>query len=217
MEKGGTGFSLWDARSLTTACSTNVGQGFRPAAGLLPGSPVWLRPRRPLLLLLIPLLLAPLGCKQRRRRIALQAAEETAVASMVSAADPRATSQFAKGFYPVEGGSWRWTAKDFTVNLSPPRGAAQNGAQLVLEFSVPEVVIQRLKSITLSASIDGLKLTPEQYTSTGIFSYVRAVPADKLQTQNIPVDFTLDKALPPTAADSRELGIIVTQAGFKIK
>jgi hypothetical protein len=170
-----------------------------------------------LLLLLIALLLAPFGCKQRRKRVAPTSQDELLLSSMISTADPRSTAQLIKGFYPLEGSAWRWTAKDFTVSLSAPRDAAQKGAQLVLEFNIPDVAIQRLKSMTLSASVDGLKLAPETYTAAGTYSYIRDVPGDHLQAATIPVDFALDKVLPPAGAETRELGIIVTEVGFKIK
>jgi hypothetical protein len=173
---------------------------------------------RPLLLLLIALLLAPVGCKQRRKRAAPTAQDELLLSSVISTADPRSASQLIKGFYPLDGGaSWRWTAKEFTVSLSAPRDAAQKGAELVLEFTIPDVVIQRLKSMTLSASIGGFKLAPEEYEAAGAYSYIRDVPADHLEAANIPVDFALDKAFPPAGAETRELGVIVTKVGFKIK
>jgi hypothetical protein len=166
------------------------------------------------------LLLMPAACRQRRKHVAApppESQQDTLTASMVSAADPRAAAQFAKGFYTIENDSWRWTAKEFSVSLGPPRGAAQSGAQLVLEFAVPDVVIQRLNSVTLTASIGGKTLAPEVYKTAGAHTYIRDVPAAQLQTEAIPIDFALDKALPATAADSRELGIIVSQVGFKIK
>lgn len=168
------------------------------------------------LLLAIVLFLASLGCKQHPKRIA--AGERDELSSMISTADPLSAGQFTKGFYPMDPGvAWRWTAKEFTVNLSPPREAAQKGAQLVLQFTIPDAVIQSVKSMTLSASIGALKLAPEEYKAAGGYSYARDVPAENLKSANIPVAFALDKVLPPSGAETRELGIIVSKVGFKIK
>ncbi len=169
-----------------------------------------------LLVLAIALFLAALGCKQHPKRVA--AAEREELASMISTADPLSVGQFTKGFYPIDPGVvWRWTAKEFTVSLRPPRDAGQKGAQLVLQFTIPDAVIQNLKSITLSGSIGELKLAPEEYKAAGGYSYTRDVPGDNLKGANIPVDFALDKVLPPSGAETRELGIIVSKVGFKIK
>jgi hypothetical protein len=169
-----------------------------------------------LILALLSLLLSP-ACKQHRRRPVAKAQDDTIAASIVSAGDPRASSQFVKGFYDIESDSWRWTAKEFSVSLSPPRDAAHNGAVLVLEISVPEAVIQKFKSVTLSGAIGDFKLAPEKYNVPGSYSYTRPVPANALQAGTVRADFTLDNALPPSVADSRELGIIVSQAGFKLQ
>jgi len=167
-------------------------------------------------LLVIALFLASLGCKQHPKRVAASEREE--LASMISTADPLSAGQFTRGLYPIDPGvAWRWTAKDFTVSLRPPRDAAQKGAQLVLQFTIPDAVIQSLKSMTLSASIGGLKLAPEEYKAAGGYSYTRDVPAENLKGANIPVDFALDKVLPPSGAETRELGIIVSKVGLKIK
>jgi len=171
-----------------------------------------------LLLLAIVLFLTSLGCKQHAKRVAAAEREELFLSSMISTADPLSAGQFTKGFYPIDPGvAWRWTSKEFTVSLTPPRGAGQKGAQLVLDFTLPDAVIKNLKSMTLSASIRGLKLAPENYTAAGAYSYTRDVPAENLKSANIAVDFALDKVLPPSGAETRELGIIVSKVGFKIK
>ena len=162
------------------------------------------------------LLIAP-ACKQHRRRAVAKTQEEPIASSIISAADPRASNQFVKGFYAIEQNSWRWTAKEFSVNLSPPRDAAQKGAVLVLEFAVPDAVIQHSKSIRLTGTVGGFQLAPEQYTAAGSYSYTRPIPASQLQAGNVRADFALDNALPPTGGDSRELGVIVSQVGFKLQ
>ncbi len=81
--------------------------------------------------------------------------------------DPKQEKQLVSGFYGIEANSWRWTGKDFTVSLKPPAGSAVQGATLVFALSIPQVVIDKLKSVTLSASIDGTPLAPETYSHDG--------------------------------------------------
>jgi hypothetical protein len=160
-------------------------------------------------------LLASPGCKRRRRPA--QRTDEPMFSSMASAADPREAVQFRKGFYDVEANSWRWTAKHFQVALSPPRRHTEKGVELVLRFALPDVIIKTLNSIQLSAAINGLQLPPQTYRQSGDLAYVQDVPADKLSSGLVLVDFDLDKALPATATDNRELGIIVSQVGLIAK
>jgi hypothetical protein len=162
---------------------------------------------------LLPLLLAGSGCKRRHN----SSGQAQLLASSIYAGDPNVASHFASGFYGVEENAWRWTGKDFAVDLSPPLHSDQKGAQLVMKLAVPDVVIQKLASVQLSASIQGYKLDPQIYTKSGQYTYTRDVPADKLQSDAVRIDFALDHALPPTERDQRQLGIIVSEVGLIAK
>jgi hypothetical protein len=169
------------------------------------------------LVLAASLLMAP-GCK-RRSRSQIQQTEEEApqLASVVHVADPRSSVQLVSGFYDVEQSAWRWTAGKFSLVLRVPRGAAEKGALLRLKFSLPEAVIERLKSVTVAASIGGTPLEPQTYERPGEHVYVAEVPHAALGRESVKVDFALDKSLPPGSVDQRELGVIVTSIGFESK
>lgn len=136
---------------------------------------------------------------------------------MVHAADPRTATQLVRGFHGVEQNAWRWTSGAFAVVLRPPAGAAQKGATLQLKFVAPGVIMDKLKPITLSAAVDGQKLAPETYDKAGEYSYSRDVPASALARDKVTVEFTLDKFLPASAQDARDLGVIMTLVGFEAK
>lgn len=168
-------------------------------------------------MLIASLALAPLACN-RHKRVTVQTEEEgPTLATIVHVADPQAAAQLLNGFYGVEQNSWRWTAGKFSVVLRPPRTAAAKGATLQLKFTVPEVVIAKLKALSLSASVNGTPLRPESYTLPGEFTYSRDVPAGLLAGESAKVDFSLDKTMPPTAGDQRELGVVVTTVGLDPK
>jgi hypothetical protein len=177
-----------------------------------------MRTRTVVLLLTAAVLVAGVGCK-RRSRAKLQVTEEETpqLASTVHVADPRSSAQLVSGFYDIEQNAWRWTAAKFSVVLRVPRGAAQKGAVLHLKFSIPDLVIEKLKSVGIGAMIEGTALKAQTYKQAGEFSYDPEVPPNLLARDTVKVDFVLDKALAPGTVEQRELGVIVTSIGFETK
>ena len=168
--------------------------------------------------LVAALAMTSVTCK-RAQRVRVQPTEEEAprLASTVRASDSKLESQLVNGFYGVEGNAWRWTAQKFTVVLRPPMGASTRGAVLDLALTVPGVVIEKLKTVSLAATVDNVPLSPETYTEPGQYTYKRDLPASALAGESVRVDFQLDKAIPPTGADLRELGVIVSSVGLDPK
>ena len=82
---------------------------------------------------------------------------------------------------------------------------------------VPEPVIQKLKSIKLSASVEGVALPGETYSKPGGYVYSQEVPAKALAKNVVVVDFKLDKCVPPGDVDRRELGVVMTAVGFEAR
>jgi hypothetical protein len=134
---------------------------------------------------------------------------------MIRVADSRATTRLVKGFYETDNPYWRWTAREFSIILNAPKGAAQNGAVLVLRYAIVEGVLARLKTLDLSIAVDGIALPRQHYDKPGQFTLRLDVPAEALQYDPVRVDFTLDKALPPSGREVRELGMIVSDVGFE--
>ena len=139
-----------------------------------------------------------------------------ALASTVNMADPQTVVQLVKGFHEVEGGAWRWTLGRFAVNLLPPVTAATKGAWLVMNFTIPEVIIKTNKDVTINVSVNGEHLTPVSYNKVGDYLLKVGVPASALGGDAVRCDFVLDKTLPPSA-DNRELGVIVKSIGLQKK
>ena len=146
----------------------------------------------------------------------MNSASGVPLAATISVADPATVSQLTKGFYDLEEKTWRWTQKNFSVTLAAPRGAAEKGAVLVLRFTLPEVLIKNLKSIDLTTVINGFMLTPKTFNQAGDLIYRQELPRDVLRSNSVVVDFSLDKTIPPSAADNRELGIIVSEVGLEL-
>ena len=160
-------------------------------------------------------LLAPAGCKRKKKSAANE--EPTGLATMLHAADPRAAVQLLRGFHNVEAGAWRWTMKSFAVTLKAPAGAQAKGATLVLKFALPEVILQKLGPVTVTAKVGNEQLPPETFSAAGDQTYTKEVPASALKDEAITVEFTLDKALAPSEQDQRELGVIMNLVGFEAK
>jgi hypothetical protein len=158
------------------------------------------------------------GCKRKETVKVEQTDEEgPRMASTVHTGDPKSETQLVNGFYGIEQGAWRWTAQRFSVVLRPPPGGAQKGATLNVQLTIPDATISKLKTVALSANIGNTPLSPETYTQPGAYTYTRDVPASLLGSEAVRIDFQTDKALPPTGADARELGLIVGSVGLDAK
>jgi hypothetical protein len=168
-------------------------------------------------LVLVALALAPVACKKKKVRVAGADEEAPRMQSVLRMSDAKIEPQLVKGFHGIEAGAWRWTEKQFTVALRPPFGASQKGAKLSVKLTVPPVTVERLKAVSLSATAAGSALPPETYTTPGEYFYVREIPASLLTGDSLRVDFQLDKAIAPSGADVRELGIIVTSVVLESK
>ena len=163
--------------------------------------------------MLVALLAAP-GCRYKRKPRERAPINDGEPVSLLNVADPRAEFQLTRGFWTVEGGAWRWTMKNFTVTLRPPAGSAQKGATLELKFNIPDVMFNRVGAMTLDAHINGVDLGPQKYPSAGEFVYRRDVPAAQLAAAAVAIDFSVDKGLPPSHQDTRELAVIVSSIGL---
>jgi hypothetical protein len=162
--------------------------------------------------LLLALAFAPLGCKRKPSGEAAPG-----MASTLHMGDPRIDTQLITGFYGIEQNAWRWTGRRFSLALAPPSGAAQKGGTLQLRLTVPPVIVERLKTISLSAAIAGSAFPPETYTQAGDYTYTREVAPALLAGESVRVDFQLDKSMPPSGADLRDLGLVVLSAGLEPK
>jgi hypothetical protein len=170
------------------------------------------------MLLVLAVGLMPSACKQKEKaRIEVTDEAPVALASQVNVADPKAAPQLVKGFHETEGNAWRWTKGKFSVTLHPPLNAPQKGATLVVKLSIPDLVMQRLQSITLSANVNGVPIPGETFSKSGDQVYSKDVPASALSGDAVTIEFSLDKFLPPGAVDRRELGIVVSSIGFEAK
>ena len=162
--------------------------------------------------LLAIFLLASLGCKHPTVHVQQTEEELPTLASSIDMGDPALAAQLAAGFYTIEMNRWRWTARQFAVVLRPPSGAPVKGATLEFQFSVPQASIEKLKSLSLSASINGATLGGETWRQPGDYTYKRDVPPALLAGDTVRVDFELDKAMTPGGEDMRELGVVATAA-----
>jgi len=164
--------------------------------------------------LAILLLLTP-ACRIHKKTSHAKAAEDDGQSvSVINVGDPRAAVQLTRGFHGLEHDSWRWTMKNFTATLRPPANAANAGATLQLKFTIPQVMFDRVGDMRVEARLNGLDLGSQTYTQPGDYIYTRDVPATALSADAVSIDFHVDKGLPPSDQDTRELALIVTTIGL---
>jgi hypothetical protein len=166
-------------------------------------------------LALMILLIAVPACRIHKNGPHAKAAEDDGqLVSVINVGDPRAAVQLTRGFHGLENDSWRWTMKSFTATLRPPANASKTGASLQLKFSIPQVMFDRVGDMRVEARVNGFDLGPQTYTQPGDYIYTRDVPPTALAGDAISIDFHVDKGLPPTDQDARELALIVTTIGL---
>ncbi len=145
---------------------------------------------------------------------AAPAAQNLVELSVVKMSDPAAEPQLVRGFYGVESGSWRWTASKFAVKLRPPEGSAQTGATLQFQFSLPDVIVNKVGPLTLSASVNGAALASQTYSKSGEYLYSAAVPRSVFSAGTVTAEFATNKAMPPANGDKRELALVAVSVGL---
>jgi hypothetical protein len=164
---------------------------------------------------LLALVLTATACKGKHNRVIVQNEEETTpqMASLVRMNDLNASAQILSGFYGLENNSWRWTSGKFSVLLRTPPNSAAQGGVITFSFSLPDIVIQRLKTVAITASVNGTKLKSAEYEKPGANIFTADVPPALLTGDSVKVDFTLDKTIPPDV-DKRDLGVVATSIGI---
>ncbi|HEY1204698.1 MAG: hypothetical protein ABSH46_15325 [Bryobacteraceae bacterium] len=174
--------------------------------------------RRKIWIVAAPLAAALLAGSWACKKEEAEQDENLPPASVVAVAQPRARRQLLDGFWAVENNSWRWTKHRFSVLLMAPPGAAQGGASLEFRFTLPDPVILRRKSVTLSASVGEVALPPETYTSSGTYLYKADVPATAFTGQGpVRVAFATDKYLAAGEVEGRELALVAKSIGLTPK
>ena len=132
--------------------------------------------------------------------------------SQLNLGDVRSKAQLGSGWYGIEEGGWRWMSKQAEAMLRVPAEAAP-----VFEtqlFFPPGFMERAGGAVTVSVMLDGRLLTRETYLKPGGYRLAKFVPRDQLIAPNVRVTFQLNRAMPPSASDQRELGVVVSRLGF---
>ena len=168
-------------------------------------------------LALVALLWAAPACKQKQNTPAQNAQQAKRIPISVTMGDPRSAQQLLSGFFDIEDNAWRWTQRQFVIELGTPLGASGRGGALQLHFTIPPVVIEKNQSVKLTAAVDGNVLPPETYTKAGDYTYKQDVPGSLLGGDSVKVSFETEKPFQPGGADQRELGVIALSASLTRK
>lgn len=164
----------------------------------------------------ICLALSGIACRGKHQKVYIEDEKDDALpVSAIKMGDPAASRQLVGGFYSVEGKSWRWTARDFVISFRTPPEATRRGASVSFDFVVPDVVIQKLSSVHLAAAVRGKQIGAEPYTAPGAYTFRAEIPAELCGSADTVVDFHLNKAMPPSGGEGRELGVIATAAALR--
>jgi hypothetical protein len=116
------------------------------------------------------------------------------------------TVALLEGWYPMEAGHFRWTARRFSARLEA--AAPCRCRELTLDFFLPE----DRAGVTLRARVNGRELAPQTFRTGGECRYRQPLPPDAVTGTVAEVEFTVDTRVPPKTGDQRELGVVVSFA-----
>ncbi len=117
---------------------------------------------------------------------------------------PEASQQIVSGVYLLESGQWRWMGQAATILLKPP----EQPTPLVVLFYISDGSPARQVSLALNDQ----PIASQTYPGPG--TYVLSSPPLKPDGDSAKVVITVDKSFSPSG-DSRRLGIILSEVGFK--
>jgi 4-amino-4-deoxy-L-arabinose transferase-like glycosyltransferase len=117
---------------------------------------------------------------------------------------PDAGQQIVSGVYQLESGQWRWMSQTATILLKPPG----QPTPLTVRFYISDGSPARQVSLALNDH----PIASQTYPAPG--TYVLSSPPLKPDGDSAKVVITLDKSFSPPG-DSRRLGIILSEVGFK--
>lgn len=135
--------------------------------------------------------------------------------SLLVVGDPRSSNRLLSGFYGAEQNRWRWTGRTFAVALRCVGDPSEETRSLVMRFVIPHEAAQQLLPLEISASVAGVDLRPELFRADGRLKFTREIPTNLFEKKDVAVSFSLNRTIPPSPADLRELGIIVESIGFE--
>ena len=121
-----------------------------------------------------------------------------------------ANVQLVAGWFLPESSGWRWTERCFSFACDLPLSSK---TEIRMEIFVPEAYFETGKSLQLEACIDCKNVPPIVFQKPGAHVY-----SVQLQPKTNPTrfEFTLERSLPPSGADRRELGIIVSSVEWSV-
>ncbi len=117
---------------------------------------------------------------------------------------PQAGQQIVSGIYQLESGQWRWMSQTAAILLKPP----DQPTPVTVQFTIPAVSPARQVTIALN----GHTIASQTYPAPGTYSL--SSPAVNPGGDSANLTITLDKSF-SVPGDSRQLGVILTDVGFR--
>jgi cephalosporin hydroxylase len=131
--------------------------------------------------------------------------------SEIMMTEAKHADRFLRGFYELQQ-NWRWTSRVFAVSLDPPQ--TDRATYLELDCKIPLEIMSEFRTVTLTATVNGVEIGRQTFYKEGHYYFTRYVPARALKRKPAVVEFELDR----TATDAktgRTLGLVATSIGLK--
>jgi cephalosporin hydroxylase len=131
--------------------------------------------------------------------------------SEIMMTEAKHTDRFLRGFYELQQ-NWRWTSRVFAVSLDPPH--IDRATYLELDCNIPLEIMSEFRTVTLTASVNGVEVGKQTFYKEGHYYFTRYVPVQALKRKPAVVEFELDRTA-TEAKTGRTLGMVITSIGLK--
>ena len=131
------------------------------------------------------------------------------------AGDLRARPQLLGRWFNIEDGGWRWMSKEAQAVLRTPEESPVSPVSFELGLYFPEDHMKRAGGpVTVSILLEDDLLVEETYREPGAHTILQPVTTGSLPHPATRVAIRLNRAVPPTGEEERELGAVVLGLGF---
>jgi hypothetical protein len=146
------------------------------------------------------------GCLEGSNPVEPAADERISVLARSRIRFPDLHVKLLHGWHAVEADGWRWTEKDFALQVLLPRDRPTK--EFALGLTLPEVLLAASDRVTIECELNGAAGRSSAFATAGFHEFRGSFSSVDVR-RPITLRFKVSHNFVPTPPDKRELGVIV--------